>query len=120
MPLDGQIEHFTREPNETKPRTEAEVLSRKGLIRWLEKQVALGRGEETYCWVDAGTCLYHQFGVACGFPEATAYRIVAEWFSKNDFDVIGAGVALNRPHNFSAALKRALVLRSAASGREGK
>ena len=112
MPLDGQIENFTREPNETKPLTEADVFSVAHFRSWIADQVNAGRGSEEYCYIDTGACLIGQylrahnfkfFGVA-GFARVYLDQGLGAFVELGDaFHRIAVGL----PRTFNGALSRA-------------
>jgi len=85
-------------------------FSLDGLIAWLEKQPAA----KTYCYMDTGGCLLHQYFTACGrevdgvggtyidFTDGTTWEL-----SKSFAKVAQGKVGVTNRHTFGAALERA-------------
>lgn len=85
-----------------------------GLVAWLETQDAA----KTYCWAEAGDCLFHKFGKAAGFgSDATSYDNTIDAFRRSDPHADQNGepynIAIKRPHTFGAALERAREIQAA-------
>jgi hypothetical protein len=91
--------------------TKPDVFSLESLVAWLEKQPA----SKTYCYVDGGNCLIHQYLAAAGIP------VLVVW-SHGDYCEVGSHdrkstsdsfwqVSKGYPRNFGAALERARALR---------
>ena len=78
--------------------TKAVPYSLEDLIAWLEKQPA----KKSYCWRDARTCLLGQYAAAIG-QRLPLYSIPIHL----------AGVVLQEPLTFGAALDRARRLTAA-------
>ena len=80
----------------------------ESLIAWLEKQPS----NKTYCFMDTGGCLFHQYFTAAGFDVAgvggTGIRFKSDperriRFTCDEF----RSIASIEPHTFGAALTRA-------------
>ena len=78
-------------PVETKPVADPRRMST--LVAWLRLQPTEGR----YVWADAQVCLLGQYASAHGVTFSDVHHLERQ----------GNWLALNRPHTFGAALRRA-------------
>ena len=114
-PFDGQIENFTREPNETKPLTEVQkVLLRAAerceVIGWMQNPLS------NYSRADAPNC-------ALGHIMRASVEIAGkEKYEAATALLIHVGRAIAAWNDEGGRTKEEVIaaLRSAASGREGK
>lgn len=100
-----------RDLTDLEARVKPEVFSLAGLITWLETQPP----KKTYCYMDSGACLLHQYFTAMGVPVAGVGG--HHWRDRGgnlhpfedgtaDFN----SVSVLEPRTFGAALKRARKL----------
>lgn len=102
MPFDGNAAKFVKPA----------VFSLPGLIAWLETQPA----DKTYCYLDTGACLLHQFAEALALPITTMHSDC--WLDlkrkPHEYPVTLNLIAARGPHTFGAALDRARQLLATA------
>lgn len=88
-----------------RPEVKADPHSLENLIAWLEKKPA----RRTYCYMDNGACLMHQYFTACGLDVDHVGGMSITYVS-GDWELLKNGmddIAAEEPHTFGAALKRA-------------
>lgn len=105
--------------------TEPDVFSMLRFKRWLEEQVARGRGEEVYCYISVGGCLLHQYFSDCGFENVVmgvnGFDAGPSVCRRRAYDGVADFPQMNRiargiPRTFGAALARAHSLRATGKG----
>lgn len=91
----------------------ADPFSLESLIAWLEMQP----GDKTYCYMDTGGCLLHQYlnavGVGVGSMGGTVYSLSSDPETDITLPMPLRRVARTTPHTFGAALTRARAAFSA-------
>lgn len=85
--------------------TKPDVFSLESLITWLEKQPA----KATYCYLDNGGCMLHQYFAAAGVDAPWVgginYKDSANKSHTLSYEFVK--ISFKDPHTFGAALDRA-------------
>lgn len=98
---------FLESPNKFSPvETKADPFTLPHLIAWLRTKPA----DQTYCWEDAGGCLFHQYGLEHGIRRTSSRSIYAQTMDTIQFG--SDGIACSHPRTFGAALERAEAIRA--------
>lgn len=90
-----------------KPEVKADPFSMDRVVQWLETKPA----DETYCYVDGGACLIHQYLTHAGIPVDRVWSC-GDYTARRGSPRIKTSrelwrVSANKPHTFGAALERA-------------